>query len=460
MHTFVAETSLPHPVAEVFDWHARPGAIQRLLPPWEPVTVAQEAPDLTEGSEAILRLAGAPASIAPRWVARHTGLDRPHEFTDVQVTGPFDSWRHRHVFDPADGGCLLRDEVRYQLPLGAAGEAMAGTVRGRLRRMFAYRHRQLADDLAAHAAAGAEPMTVAIAGASGLIGRSLAAFLTTGGHRVIRLVRRAPRVPDEVAWDPQRAELDPAALREADAVVNLAGAPIAGRFSHAHKDELRRSRILGTGLLARAVATLRADGTGPRVLVSGSAIGYYGAHLGPDPVDEESGPGEDFLATLCREWEAAACPAREAGARVVQVRTGVVQSPAGGMLRYQLPQFLAGAGGRLGSGEQWLSWVSIDDIVGIFHHALVNEAVSGPVNGVAPAPVSNAGYTATLAGVLHRPAVLPVPAVAPRLLFGAEGAELTVLASQNVRAGVLSDTGYRFRHPDLESCLRHVLGRT
>lgn len=460
MHRFTAETSLPHPVREVFDWHTRPGAIRRLLPPWEPVTVAQEAPDLTEGAEAILRLAGPPASIAPRWVARHTGLEPPHEFTDVQISGPFDSWRHRHVFDDAEGGTGLRDEVSYQLPLGSAGELAAGQVQARLRRMFAYRHRQLADDLAAHAAAGSPPLTVAVAGASGLIGQALTAFLTTGGHRVIRLVRRTPRVPDEVYWDPERASLDPAALRSADAVVNLAGAPIAGRFTHAHKDAVRRSRILGTGLLARTLVTLRREGTGPRVFVSGSAIGYYGADRGAERVDEQSGPGTDFLATLVREWEAAAGPAREAGVRVVQVRTGVVQSPAGGMLRYQLPQFLAAAGGRLGPGDQWLSWVSIDDIVGIFHHALTNDEVSGAVNGVAPAPVTNASYTATLAGVLHRPAVLPVPAFAPRLLLGGEGAKLTVLASQNVRPDVLTHTGYRFRQPDLESCLRHVLGRT
>lgn len=455
MPTFRGQTRLSWPVDEVFGWYGRAGAVRRLLPPWEPLTVVREAPSLADGAEAELKVGGR----WPRWVLRHSGYRPPHGFVDSQVRGPFAAWSHRHGFEATDdGGTLVTDEIEYRLPFGPVGGLAAPVVNARLRRAFGYRYRVLAGDLAAHARAGAAPMTVAVTGAGGLIGDALTAFLTTGGHRVLRLVRQPARLPDEVSWDPARGLVDADALRAADAVVHLAGKPIGGRFTDAHKAAVRRSRVDGTGLLARTLAELRRAGTGPRVLVSGSAIGYYGSDR-DEPVDETSGPGDDFLAGLCREWEAATCPAREAGLRVVLVRTGVVQSPAGGALHIQLPLFLTGAGGRLGSGRQWLSWVSIDDIVGILHHALVRDDVSGPVNGVAPYPVRNAEYAETLARIVRRPTLLPTPMVGPRLLYGDEGARYTAAASQNVHSGVLAKTGYQFRQPDLESCLRHVLGR-
>ncbi len=459
MQTFSAEQHLDHPVDEVFEWHRRPGALRRLMPPWEPVTVAQEAPDLTEGSEATMQLAG-PAIISPRWVARHTGYRPPHEFTDVQVSGPFAQWIQRHQFEStADGGTLLRDHVQYELPFGVAGRLAAPLVESRLRRMFAYRHRQLADDLAAHATAGTKRLTVVVSGASGLIGSTLTAFLTSGGHRVIRLVRRPPRIPDESRWDPERGSIEADVIRGADAVVNLAGVPISGRWSPRRKQQIQRSRVAGTQLIAHTLANLRAQDLGPTVLVSGSAVGYYGWARADELLDEDAGPGNDFLAEVCREWEAATSPAREAGVRVVNLRTGIVQSPNGGALKLQLPLFRAGLGGRLGTGDQWQSWVSIDDIVGIIHFALTRDQIHGPVNAVAPTPVTNAGFTRTLGAVLRRPTVVPTPSFGPRLLLGEEGARTTALASQRVRCGVLEHNGYRFRQPDLETCLRHLLGR-
>lgn len=469
MGTYRSQTHLNHPVDDVFAWYSRPGALRRLLPPWEPVTVVAEASDLTEGAHAELRLAGPPASIAPRWVLRHTGYRPSEEFTDVQVHGPFAAWSHRHMFERVwDGTTVVRDVVRYRLPLRSAGGLAEPLVESRLRRMFDYRYRQLAQDLAAHdlaahelagnQAPGAGTLTVAVTGAGGLIGTALCAFLTTGGHRVLRLVRRPPATPDEVRWDPAAGTIDADALRDVDAVVHLAGAPIAGRFSEAHKRNVLDSRVAGTGLLARTLARLRRDGDGPRVLISGSAVGYYG----PDRagvVDEDSGPGEGFLAELCRQWEAATCPAAEAGLRVVRVRTGVVQTPAGGALRVQLPLFAAGVGGRLGTGRQWLSWISLDDVVGVFHRALFDERLTGAVNAVAPHPVTNDEYTRTLGRVLRRPTLVPAPAAGPRLLLGQEGAREFALANQNVHCRELEHAGHRFRHPDLETCLRHVLGR-
>ncbi|MGA8115147.1 MAG: TIGR01777 family oxidoreductase [Actinocatenispora sp.] len=459
MHTFSTETRVAQPVEEVFGWHRRPGALRRLLPPWEPVTLVQEATDLTEGSEAILRLSG-PATLSPRWISRHVDFRPPHAFTDVQLAGPFRHWTHEHLFESTpDGGTVLRDRVSYELPLGAAGGLTRPLVEARLRRMFRYRSQQLTDDLAAHAAAGTGPLTVAMTGANGMIGTALTAFLTSGGHRVIRLVRRPPRVSDESRWDPEHDAIDVDALRDADVVIHLAGAPIGGRWTARRKVDIRWSRVHGTRLLANALARLRGEGVGPRTLVSGSAIGYYGSARGGESLDEESGPGSDFLAEVCREWEAATSPAREAGVRVVSVRTGIVQTPSGGSLRLQLPLFWAGLGGRLGAGTQWMSWVSIDDIVGIFHHAATRDGIHGPVNGVAPRPVTNAGYTRALGGVLHRPTLLPTPSFGPRLLLGEEGAQHVAMASQRVHSGVLEAAGYRFRQPDLGSCLRHVLGR-
>lgn len=461
MRTFTTRLWLNHPVEEVFDWHTRPGALRRQLPPWEGLRLVTEAPSLRVGAEAVFRPPG-PARFTPRWVARHTAYHRPDEFVDEMPAGPLPRWRHRHRFQSTgDGGTTLIDEVSYELPLGRVGALGAPLLESRLRRGFTYRHTQLTDDLAAHAAAaGAGRLTVAVTGAGGLIGGALTAFLESGGHRVIRLVRRPPRHDGEAMWDPARDLIEADALRDVDAVVHLAGRPLAGRWTARHRHEVRRSRIAGTRLLARTLAGLAAAGSGPRVLVSGSAIGYYGAEHGDETLDETAPAGHDALAELCREWEDATFPAREAGLRVVLLRTGIVQSPAGGALRLQLPLFLAGAGGRLGAGTQWLSWISIDDAIGIIHHALTRDTVAGPVNVVAPDPVRGSEYAATLARVLHRPALLPTPALGPRLLLTDEGARLTALASQRVTPAVADSAGYRFRQPDLETALRHVLGRT
>ncbi|MGH3345056.1 MAG: TIGR01777 family oxidoreductase [Carbonactinosporaceae bacterium] len=456
---FTKRSEIPEPRDEVFAWHERRGALSRLLPPWEPVAVEREPDDIAVGSRAVFRTT-LPGPVRLRWVAELAGYDPPNEFRDIQLSGPFAEWEHRHRFEAAgDAATLLTDEVSYRLPPrgGFAGSAVAS----RLERMFAYRHRQLAADLAAHRRArerGMRPLHVAVTGASGLIGGALTAFLTSGGHRVTRLVRRSPAGTGEVSWDPSAGFIDAERLRDVDAVVHLAGAPIAGaRWSPDHKRRVRDSRVQGTRLLAETLAGLTA---GPGALICGSAIGFYGSDRGDELLTEDSARGTGFLAGVAGEWEAAADPARQAGIRVVHVRTGIVQSPRGGALRVQLPLFRLGLGGRLGSGGQWVSWIGIDDIVGIFHHALANPDLAGVINGTAPHPVTNAEHTAILAGVLGRPAVLPVPGAGPAVLLGREGARETAFASQRVLPGRAEETGYRFRHRDLESALRHVLGRT
>lgn len=438
------------PIADVFAWHARPGAFARLSPPWQPMRLVTEAASLKDG-RATLALPG-----GLRWVAVHQagGYDPPRRFVD-EIGGDGLAalparmavrWRHTHDFeDLGDGRTRVIDRVDTPVP---------GSL---LRPMFDYRHRQLADDLAAHRLAaenGLVPVTVAVTGASGLVGSALTAFLSTGGHRVVRLVRHAPRTDDERQWNPD--DPDPGLFDGVDAVIHLAGASIAGRFTEKHRQAIRDSRIGPTRRLAEAVG--RAPQR-PAVFVSASAIGYYGYDRGDDILTEDSDRGDGFLAGVVADWEAATAPAGQAGARVVQVRTGIVQSPRGGTLKLMRPLFSAGLGGRLGDGRQWLSWIGIDDLVDIYHRALWDEALAGPVNAVAPQPVRNSEYTATLAHIVHRPAVLPVPSLGPRLLLGEQGARELACANQRVAPQKLTAAGHRFRQPDLDQALRHLLGR-
>jgi len=427
------------PLADVFAWHERPGAIARLTPPWSPVRVAAEAQSLRDG-QAVLKLPG-----GVPWVAQHSGYDPPHRFVDELTSLPL-PWRHNHEFSAEPGGGT-RVTDRVDTPVPAA----------LLRQMFRYRHRQLADDLAMHqlvAGYRSEPLTVAMTGSSGLVGSALTALLTTGGHRVIRLVRHPARNADERTWRPQ--EPDPQLLDGADAVVHLAGASIAGRFSEAHKRAVRDSRVGPTRKLAELMSRSPA---GPQTLVAASAIGYYGSDRGEEVLSESSTRGAGFFADVVVDWEAATAPAAEAGIRVATVRTGIVQSPRGGTLQLFRPLFTAGLGGRLGSGRQWTSWIDIDDLTDIYYRGIVDPDLVGPVDATAPNPVRNSDYTATLARVLRRPALLPVPAFGPRLLLGSEGSTELAEANQRVEPDLLRSVHHRFRHPVLEGCLRHQLGR-
>jgi hypothetical protein len=297
-------------------------------------------------------------------------------------------------------------------------------------------------------------MRVAITGSSGLIGSALCARLGDHGHDVTSVVRRVA-APGEIAWDPQRGELDPADLTGVDAVVNLAGAAIADhRWTDSYKREILDSRTRATTLIAKAIAD--AD-DGPRVLLSGSGIDVYGDR-GDETVDETSSIGAGFLSDVCERWEASTAAAEAAGVRVAHLRTSMVLSAKGGALRKMLPLYRLGLGGRTGRGKQWVSWISIDDEVGAIEH-LLDSDVSGPVNLTAPNPVTNADFARTLGRVLKRPAILPLPAFAPKLLLGSELVETLLVEGKRVQPSVLEADGYAFTHPTLENALRAVLGR-
>ena len=298
-------------------------------------------------------------------------------------------------------------------------------------------------------------MDVAVTGASGLIGRALVQRLEDLGHGVRRVVRSGGGGPDEVRWDPMVGMIDSAALAGVDAVVNLAGEGIGDhRWTAAHKQRVRASRVTGTTVLAEAMARLDPR---PSVLVNGSAVGFYGDR-GDEELTEVSGPGTGFLPEVVQAWEAATRPAAQAGIRTACCRTGIVLSADGGALAKQLPLFKFGLGGRLGSGRQWLPWVGIDDEVGAIVHLLTAD-VEGPVNVTAPSPVTNAEFTKVLGRVLGRPTFFAVPAFGPRLLLGRELADELLFSSARVVPDCLRSSGYRFAHPELEGALRAVLGK-
>ncbi|HXM37832.1 MAG TPA: TIGR01777 family oxidoreductase [Gemmatimonadales bacterium] len=296
-------------------------------------------------------------------------------------------------------------------------------------------------------------MKIVVSGASGLIGSALAPRLASQGHDVVPLVRRVPRPGERgVAWDPETGRIDQGGLEGCDVVVHLAGENVFGRWTAAKKQRIRDSRVKGTRLLSEALARLARR---PSVLLAASAIGYYG-HRGDEELTEQSSPGDDFLAHVGREWEAATVPAARAGIRVVNLRFGVVLTPTGGALAKMLPPFRLGLGGHVGSGSQFLSWIAFDDALDAIMHMLITTSLAGPVNVTAPGPVTNRDFAKTLGRVLRRPAVVPVPAFALRMAFGAEGADM-LQSGQRVLPARLLSSGFRFQYGELEPALRHLL---
>ena len=477
---------VPVPASELFAWHERPGAFERLTPPWQTVRV-EHMEGIRTGDRAVFRVGPGPGV---RWVAEHRDTSDAClpdadggtgggmcQFTDVQVEGPFASWTHAHrmIADGA-GASILEDHIEAALPGGALAEMVGGpTARAEFDRMFGYRHRVTASDLARHAAwqsaHGERRLTVAISGASGLLGRALAAFLTGGGHRVVRLVRsrgqagalRRGPAEQTVYWNPAAdaadlgSAIDMGALRQAapDAIVHLAGEPVFGlAYTAEKKRRIWESRTRGTDLIARAAAQLD-----PRpVLVSASASGYYGSR-GDAEITEADGPGTGFLADVCRAWEAATAPAEAAGVRTVHLRTGLALSPAGGMLGVLGTVTGLGLGGWVGSGQDVWPWIAADDWVYAVHHLLGLADARGPYDLSAPEPAESKAFVKTLAGVLNRPAFASVPRALVRA-FGGEAAQEVALASVRMLPARLLDSGFAFSYPSLEPALRHLYGRT
>lgn len=443
---FTRSVRLEVPVEAAFRWHANPGAFERLVSPWQAVKLLSGAPELRDGTEVALRVGSFPLRV--RWVARHRDVRPPSQFVDEQVRGPFTWWVHTHRFEPeGTGSCVLTDEIEYRPPLGLG----FGLVGKELERLFRYRHCVTRHDLRVHADNPGPPLRVLVTGSRGLLGSHLLPYLTAGGHRVKRLLHRAdPAFPDALGLE----NVDPASWEGIDAVVHLAGANLAERrWSPDRKRELHASRVEFTHRLAERLSRLESP---PRVLVCASATGWYGNTR--DKVDEATPAGTGYLPGLTREWEAAAEPAGRRGVRVVHLRFGMVLSPRGGALGAMLPVFRAGLGGPLGDGRHWMSWIALDDALDAILRALTRKTLSGAVNVVAPFPVSNASFSASLGRALGRPAGLRAPATCLRLAFG-EMADALLLSGAQVLPSRLTEDGFTFRFPILDAALRHLLGR-
>lgn len=453
MAEFVLQSEFSVDRERLYAWHAASGAFERLVPPWQRFRIVDRQGGIEDGSELKFQLGVGPFWIP--WHARHKDHIPNEQFRDELVSRLGLRWAHLHRFEGIDAErSRLIDRIEFELPFGPFSKLGADLLRRQLQRIFAFRHRRTALDLERHARQAALPrQTVAISGATGLLGTQVAAFLSGGGHRVMRLVRRATGHSDEIHWDPLRGVIEREKLAACDAVIHLAGENIAAPWTGAHKARVLESRVRGTQLLAKTLAEVRGA---TRTLVSASAIGYYGDR--DQTVDESSSVGAGFLAEVCKQWEAAADPARQAGLRVVHPRIGVVISGRGGPVALMKLPFSLGLGGPVGSGRQWISWISLEDLVGIFQNLLTDPSFEGPVNIVAPHFVAQREFAATLARVLHRPAFVPLPALAVRTMMGEMGQRL-LLDSQGVIPARLQAAQFPFVHPELEAALRWELGR-
>lgn len=466
MEQFRRSVDLPVGIELAFAYHQRPGALSRLMPPWENVKIVESDPGIDVGNRVVMKMSA--FGVPMKWVARHTQLDPPHLFEDVQDSGPFASWRHQHQFssrssstpgtNSADGqsgfGCTLTDDIQYQVPLGKVGKTFGGgVVKKQLEAMFRFRHATTQGDLQAIADADLSPMVVGVSGAGGLVGRQLSAFLSVAGHDVKRLVRGKAKADDQIfAWGDAE---DTRPLGQLDAVIHLAGESIASaRWNEDVKQRIRDSRVIKTRELCERLAALEKP---PKVLVCASATGIYGDR-GEEQLDEQSAVGEGFLADVARQWEESCRPAIDAGIRVVNTRFGIILSPQGGAMQKMLLPTKLGVAGPLGSGKQWWAWMAIDDIIRAIYHCLATDGLDGPVNFVAPQSTRCSDFAKVLGKVLNRPAFLPAPAFALRMGLG-EMADALLLASTNVVPTKLRASGFRYQFPELEGALRHLLGR-
>jgi uncharacterized protein (TIGR01777 family) len=456
MPVFEWRSPMPASARDVYDWHARDGAFERLTAPWQEVHVVERSGGVADGAVVVFDYrAGA---LRGRWVAQHLNNDPGHRFADRQLHGPFALWEHTHSFIP-DGkqSSVLEDHVEFQLPYGAVTDLFGGVpAHHALERLFRFRHARTRNDIERWRETRDKPrLRIAITGATGLIGTQVTAFLLAQGHDVVRIVRGLPERETDIVWRPEEGRLAAASLEGVDAVVHLAGESTGARWTASRRARIMRSRADGTALLAHALAGMSEP---PKVLLSASAVGYYGEG-GDQELTEESRSGDDFLAAVTRRWEAALDPARQAGIRVVPMRFGVVMSGSGGALARMLPAFRAGAGGPMGSGEQWWSWIALDDLVAAVAILVFADDVEGPVDVTSPLPLRNRDFVKTLGHVLRRPAVVPLPTLAIKTMFGQMG-ETMLLTSQRVLPRRLEELGFRFAYPELEAALRVELGRS
>ncbi|MBC8000122.1 MAG: TIGR01777 family protein, partial [Leptolyngbya sp.] len=456
MRKFVYRSEIDCPVETLFDWHMRNRAFERLTPPWLEVAVKGSGNKLEEGFEVQLtvRKFGVPMELA----FKITEFATNQIFVDEQTKGPFMFWKHQHIFEKhGDSSCAMHDDIRFGLPLHVASEPlMQGFMDSDFQRMFRYRHDILKGDLAAYMRNSDKPRKkVLITGSHGMLGSALVNYLSTQGHQVSRLVRSNEDVKgtSEIVWDASRVDPPDTLVKRLnverfDAVIHLAGANIAEKaWTHDRKALIKNSRVESTKRLAKLLAYLNEP---PQVVLSASGANFYESDLAAEST-EGSPAGRGFLSEVCKAWESALQPARDAQIRCVNLRMGVILSPDGGALQKMLTPFSLGLGGQIGSGSQSMSWVSLDDAVQAIEHCMLTEKIDGPVNVTSPNYVTNKQFTQAMEQVIGMPENFKVPSALVNVMFGQMGKECLLEGVKAVPEKLIA-SGYIFRHQKIEDC--------
>ncbi len=443
---------------QLYEWHKHDGALERLLPPWEKTKILHKQGGIDPGATVSLQTRTAPLNFIPiNFTAKHIAAEKGDFFVDTQTRGPFAHWKHTHLFRQHDAGCELEDRVEYALPLQhLLPTFITKKIEYKLQAMFIWREQTLLEDIRLHTSCSRKKLRLLVSGASGIIGRTLTPMLSTGGHEVWRLVRRkADSSKKEIYWNPDTGELDLSCAPHFDGVIHLAGEYIGLiRWTEEKRKRVLDSRVKGTRLL---IAALAAREKKPAVFLCASANGYYGENSALN-IDEATSAGTNFIATVCKKWEQEAEKAQEHGMRTAMLRFGVGLTPQGGALERILKALPFGYIRSFGDGEQMISWISNDDMAAAILHCLTHE-IEGPVNVVAPMPVTNKDFIRILAKITRQPRLFSIPAWLLRFFFK-EMADEMVLASSHISCQKLNDSGFHFRHPDLETALRAMLGKT
>jgi uncharacterized protein (TIGR01777 family) len=469
MPRFRKQSQIPGSANDVFAWHERPGAFERLTPPWESVRlIRQEGSGVSDGVKVVLD-AALLGPIRARWVSQHQQYEPGRQFVDVQTQGPFEYFIHTHRVEPLTiRRCQYVDDIDYGLPFGMLGETFGGgLVRGKLARMFQWRHRVLRDDFAQIARLkGFRPLRIAVTGSSGFIGRALVPMLTTAGHHVYRLVRQPAREDERLSpclpWNPETGAFPVERLPEGlDALIHLAGEPLrSARWDDGYRFRLARSRVQATEALIHSLAQQLPPEKRPKVIVGLNSLSVFGDR-GSDLLTEASplamAERRSWYAETCQASEQALLSASRYDIRAVSIRAGSVLQVNGGLLRSLLPWFQWGLGGPPGDGQHWISWIAMDDLLGVIHEALFDERMVGSVLAVAPEPVTWEVFSFALAELLRRPAQRCLPETILRSNAGDLAREL-LLASHRAQPERLQTLGYTFRFAGLTDALVHHLG--
>ena len=463
-HSFSSTLKLDVPVEKLFSWHENLGAYERLTPPFDPVTIRERSGGI-DGGKVHIKLPFVPLI----WVAKHHSYKKNIQFMEDQSSGPFvgplpfwnGAWRHKHLFKKIDDkSSVLTDEIYYDFPMDPFGSIFGSRyTKRRLEQMFAYRRNITENDLEAQSKYTGNSLDIVITGGSGLIGTELTPYLTTAGHKVKKMVRKRPR-KDELCWNIDYRQISN--LEGKDAIIHLAGENIGSlvRWSSRKRKEILDSRVKGTELLAKKIASLNNP---PKVLVCASAMGYYGSY-DDSVLTEQSRNGNDFFSKVVKKWEAAAQPAIDAGIRVVFLRFGIVMSPKGGALQRILLPSRFGSNPSIGGGKQWWSWLTIDDAIGSIYHAIITEKLEGAVNVASPLPVQQKEFASIIGNIMWGSNLgkitnlIPLPAFAVRGIMGEMG-DVLLLSSNRIDSTKLIESGYKFRFEKLEDGLRHLLGK-